>query len=154
MDTASAYLHWPSRQDKRCLFPSTLVRTRVRISRCHSQDIRFRYRRVWAYFEESYQSSVRLSIWLNGQSLRWVICRYATANILRHEQQFALTICSSNSGMSSTITIFLPLYEVMSVLFCFLPGDNQLISSSRDNTVRVWDVDRSCLNIPFSGSAF
>ena len=28
---------------------------------------------------------------------------------------------------------------------CFLPGDNQLISSSRDNTVRVWDVSTRCM---------
>ena len=30
---------------------------------------------------------------------------------------------------------------------CFLPGDNQLISSSRDNTVRVWDVSTRCMII-------
>ena len=28
---------------------------------------------------------------------------------------------------------------------CFLPGDSQLISSSRDNTVRVWDVSTRCM---------
>jgi len=27
----------------------------------------------------------------------------------------------------------------------FLPGDNQLISASRDNTVRVWDVQTRCV---------
>ena len=38
--SAAAYPHWSSRQYKCSQFPSTLLvlRPRVRISRCHSQD--------------------------------------------------------------------------------------------------------------------
>lgn len=28
---------------------------------------------------------------------------------------------------------------------CFLPGDNQVVSSSRDHTVRMWDVQTRCV---------
>ena len=149
LNNASAYPYWSSRQDKCCQFSSTLLRACVCISRCHSQNMGLGHRRVWTYFEESYQSSIRLSIWLNGQSPRWVICRYVSANV---HLMSRIATCSDDlfiklwnvpDDYKNFATLRGHEHSISSV--CFLPGDNQLISSSRDITVRVWEVSTRCM---------
>lgn len=77
-----------------------------------------------------------------------MICRYASINF----QTSRTATCSDDlfiklwnvpDDYKNFATLRGHEHSISSV--CFLPGDNQLISSSRDNTVRVWDVSTRCM---------
>ena len=142
-----AYPHWaPGRRQRGCL-PSRILGFGVGERRQHDEGVGLGDRRDGAYSQRSHETHHRLRVRFQGKEPRYVLLRFCGSRsnarlmfilIVSCAYDLFIKLWNVENDYQNFATLRGHEHSVSSAKF--LPGDDRIISSSRDQTVRIWEI--------------